>query len=367
MRLGIDGLKLPEVKQRGPLGSLNHVKALGLGGIFFSSILDMSPTLDLGQLREIRARADELGLYLESGLGKINPYCSAEAPELRAIGDGDIIAGLTRMMEASAAIGCRELWVSPGNFKPAFRGRLAVDRFRTDVTWDEQLLATEKVLRKLAPAARAMGIHMNIETHDEITSFEILRLIEAVGQDCVGVVLDTANMLQRGESPVLATQRLAPFVRQTHIKDAYVARAAGGFDFQPRSCGEGIVDFAAILPILAAVNPTLNLSLEIAQSTVDNPRRAYPRQCIQLDDPLWRAGHPDFTADEEQTYLSMIDAFELRVESGEIADWETYERDNYGYPGYQRQPYGYQENVNAIKKSAQHIQQICHDHGIILS
>ena len=367
MRVGIDGLKLPEVKKRGPLASLDHVKALGLGGIFFSSILDMSPNLDVGKLREIRSKADELGLYLESGLGKINPYCSAEAPELRAIGEGDIIAGLTKMMEASASIGCHELWVSPGNFKPAYRGRLAVDRFRTDVTWDEQLLATEKVLSKLAPAARALGIHMNIETHDEITSFEILRLIEAVGEDCVGVVLDTANMLQRAEHPVLATKRLAPYVRQTHIKDAYVARAPGGFDFQPRPCGEGIVDFTAILPILAAVKPTLNLSLEIAQSTDDNPRRAYPRQCIQLDDPQWRAGHPDLTPDEENAYLSMVDAFEVRVASGEIADWETYESTHYGYPDYQHQPYGFQEAINFIKKSSQHIQQICTQQGILLS
>src|SRR5690606_8629555 len=142
--------------------------------------------LDAGALRDIRARADDLGLYLESGLGKINPYCSAEAPELRAAGDGDIIAGLTRMIEASATIGCHEMWVSPGNFKPAYRGRLAVDRFRTDVTWDEQLAAMERVLQKLASAARANGVHMNIETHDEITSFEIVRLIEKVGADCVG-------------------------------------------------------------------------------------------------------------------------------------------------------------------------------------
>lgn len=66
---------------------------------------------------------------------------------------------------------------------------------------------------------------MNIETHDEITSFEILRLIEKVGADCVGVVFDTANGLQRGEHPVFAAKRLAPHIRQTHIKDAYVGRA----------------------------------------------------------------------------------------------------------------------------------------------
>lgn len=366
MRLGIDGLKLPEVKKRGALASLDHVKSLGLDGIFFSTLLDMSTTLDRGELRELRSRADELDLYLESGLGKLNPYCNAEMPELRAIGGGDIIAGLTRMIEAGAEIGCRELWVSTGNFKPAFAGRLAVDRFRTDVSWEEQLLATEKVLRLLAPVARAHGVHMNIETHDEITSFEILRLIEAVGDDCVGVVLDTANMLQRGEHPLLAAQRLAPWVRQTHIKDAYVGRAPGGLDFQPRPCGTGIVDFAAILGLLKKVNPQLNLSLEIAQSCADKPRQAYPRQCIQIDDPLWRAGHPDLTEQELEAYFMMLNAFEQRVAAGEVADWEFYERANYGYPSYQHQAYGFSEAVGFIQQSASHIRELCVAQGITL-
>jgi sugar phosphate isomerase/epimerase len=359
MKLGIDAQKLPEFRKRGPLASLDLVHELGLGGLFFPTALDMSPTLDAELLRDIRAKADDLGLYLESGLGKINPYCSAEAPELRAAGDGDIIAGLIRMMEASVAIGCFELWVSPGNFKPAYRGRLAVDRFRTDVTWDEQLLAIEKVLKKLAPAARANGVHMNVETHDEITSFEILRLIEAVGSDCVGVVFDTANMVQRGEHPVWAAKRVAPHIRQTHIKDALVARAPGGLDFQPRTVGTGVVDFAAILPILAEVNPDLTLSLEIAQSTADNRRRPNPRQCIQIDDPVWRAGHPDLTPEELEAYLAMVDAFERRIAAGEVENWEAYETSRYGYPTYERQSYGFDEAVAFIHASARHIKEIC--------
>ena len=359
MKLGIDAQKLPEFRKRGPLASLDLVHELGLGGIFFPTALDMSPTLDEGLLRDLRAKADDLGLYLESGLGKINPYCSAEAPELRAAGGGDIIAGFIRMMEASVAIGCLELWVSPGNFKPAYRGRLAVDRFRTDVTWDEQLLATEKVLKKLAPAARANGVHMNVETHDEITSFEILRLIEAVGEDCVGVVFDTANMVQRGEHPVWAAERLAPHIRQTHIKDALVARAPGGLDFQPRTVGTGVVDFAAIMPILAAANPDLTLSLEIAQSTADNPRRPNPRQCIQIDDPLWRAGHPDLTPEELEAYLAMVDAVERRIAAGEVESWEAYETSRYGYPTYERQSYDFDEAVAFIDASARHIEEIC--------
>ena len=61
MKLGIDGQKLPEARKRGPLASLDHVKELGLEGIFFSTVLDMSPSLDAGALRDIRAKADDLG------------------------------------------------------------------------------------------------------------------------------------------------------------------------------------------------------------------------------------------------------------------------------------------------------------------
>jgi hypothetical protein len=225
----------------------------------------------------------------------------------------------------------------------------------------------ERVLRLLAPAARANGVHINIETHDEITSFEILRLIEAVGADCVGVVLDTVNVVQRGEHPVFAARRVAPYVRQTHIKDAYVGRAPGGFDFQPRACGTGVVDFPAVLSILAEANPALNLSLEINQSTDDNRRKANPRQCIQLDDPVWRAGHPDLTSEELEAYIVMVDAYERRVATGEIQNWEDYEACNYGYPTYEHQTYGFAEAVAYIKQSARHIRSVCAKEGIPLS
>jgi sugar phosphate isomerase/epimerase len=358
VKLGIDWQKLPEAAERGPIASLDHVRDLGLDGLFFPTLLDMSPALDRGILRAIRAKADELGLYLETGLGKINPYCSAEEPALRAAGDGDILRGLVRLVEAAAEIGCHELWISPGNFKSQYAGRLANDRFRTDIDWADQLAGLEKVMLRLAPALRAHGSHMNMETHDEITSFEILRLIEAVGEDCVGAVLDTANGLQRGEHPVWVARRLAPFVRQTHIKDAYVARAPGGLDFQGRPCGDGIVDFAEILRILAAANPNLNLSLETSASCADRPRSKVPRQCIEIDDPVWRAAHPDLTAAELDAFMAMVDAYATRLASDEVEDWASYERRNFGYPSYDLQPFRYAEAVAFIEKSAGHIRSV---------
>jgi len=100
MRIGVDGRKIPEAAKRGPLGSLDHARSFGMAGHFYRTVLDMSPRLDRGELSAIRQRADELGMYVETGLGKANPYASPEAPELQQVGDGDIVLGFRRMMEA---------------------------------------------------------------------------------------------------------------------------------------------------------------------------------------------------------------------------------------------------------------------------
>jgi len=359
MRIGVDGRKIPEAAKRGPVASFDHAHEMGMEGLFFRTVLDMSPTLDAGFLREIRQRADELGMYLETGLGKVNPYATPEAPELRLIGDGDTVLGFRRMMEACAAIDCRELWVATANYKPAYTGRFAYDRFRTDVTWSEQLEATVRFLKKLAPIARDLGIHMNLETHEEITSFELVRIVEQVGADTTGIVFDTANVLQRAEHPVWAARRVAPYVRQTHIKDALIARDGEVLNFQMRPCGGGVVDFRALLPILAEANPALNLSIENYESFADRPRNP-PRMIIEIADPLWLEGHPDLSAEELAAYMQMVDDYAGRIESGEIMDYQ-------GFASWAVDNYHYAETVKYIKDSAAHVRGICKELGLPLN
>lgn len=354
MRIGVDGRKIPEAAKRGPLASLDHGKSFGMGGLFYRTVLDMSPTLDRGELRAIRQRADELGMYVETGLGKVNPYATPEAPELRMIGDGDILLGFRRMMEAAADIGCRELWIGTANYKTVYLARWAYDRFRTDVTWAEQLAATTRFLHQLAPIARDLGIHMNMETHEEITTFEVLRLIEAVGEDVVGVVLDTLNPMQRAEHPVWAAKRVAPYVRQTHIKDAYLAHMPGGITIQARACGDGLIDFGAILEELARHNPTLNLSLECAA-----PREAdfKPRHTlIEVFDRDWLASHPDLTVEEYAAFLELVESYRARIVSGEVPSWEQ----------YVAAPFGYDEAIATIRKSVAHLRAVCAERNLPL-
>jgi sugar phosphate isomerase/epimerase len=316
----------------------------------------MSPSLDPGALREVREKADELGLYLESGLGIVNPYATPEAPQLRAIGDGDITQGFQKMMEACAAIACRELWVCTANRKFTYYGRLSYDRFRTDVSWTEQLAATERFLLRLAPIARDHGIHMNLETHEEITTFELVRLVEAVGPDVTGIVFDTGNVLHRLEYPPFAAGRVSRYVRQTHVKDVFLAHRPGGLDYQQRPCGEGVVDFRQILPLLAAANPTLNLTIENVEPNEDLSHAGH-RTCIELFNPAFLEAHPDLTTIELAAYMELIHSNELKVATGQILDWQT----------YADRPFNFEEAIAAIHKSATHLRSVAAELALPLS
>jgi sugar phosphate isomerase/epimerase len=346
MRVGVDGRKIPQAKQRGPLGTLDHALELGMDGVFFRTILDMSPTLDIGELRKIRVHADDLGLYVETGLGNVNPYALAESPEIRAAGDGDTRLGFEHMLRACAAIGCSEVWVATASYKSRYRGNLAYDRFRTDVSWDEQLRATESFLRLLAPLAGDLGIHMNVETHEEITTFEAVRLVEAVGPDVMGITFDVGNVVQRGESPVRAAERVAPYVRQTHMKDVVLGFVADGVQRQPRPCGQGLIDFDRIVPVLARYRPNLNLSIE-------NPTTS-SLDTFEFFNPAWHASHADLTTAELAELVGLINACQRSFARGDQPDLAA----------YHQQPFGYAEAVGYITDSAEYLRQVLERHGL---
>jgi sugar phosphate isomerase/epimerase len=309
MRIGVDGKKLPAGVQ-GPLAVLDSASELGMEGVFFRTVLDLSPTLDPSQLREVRAHADQLGLYLEAGIGKVNPFNTAETPEVRALGGGDYRRGVVRMLRACREIGCTELWACTASYQKQFTGLYAFDRFRTDVCWNDQLEATRRLLHGLAPTLHDLGCRLNLETHEEITTFELIRLVEQVGSDVVGITFDVGNVVVRGEDPLLAARRAAPFVHQSHLRDVVLFFVEDGLGRQVRPCGQGIVEWAEVIRALGTGNPTLNLSIE-----VHDPRHVMP---IPIFDPAWQAAHPDLTPGELARLVELARLCEARVASGEM-------------------------------------------------
>jgi len=316
-RFGVDGRKYPNATSLGPHGVLEDAARNGFEGVFFRTVLDLSPDLDRNVLQSVRNLADRLGLYLEIGLGKVNPYNTAEAPEVRAIGEGDYLLGMQRMIAACHEdLDCTELWADTANFQKYSWGIHANDRFRTDVTWDEQLLATQSFIQRLAPVLREHGCRVNVETHEEITTHELVRMIEHVGEDVMGITLDLANIVVRGENPMDAARRAAPYVHLTHIRDVLLTFRPYGLERDIRACGDGIIDWTDVLSHLLKYQPSLNLSVEMVSGPTRNR--------IELFSPTWQAAHPDLSIRELMDLVRFANEAESRIARREIPDRDDY-------------------------------------------
>lgn len=337
--VGVDSTKLVD-SRGGPAGRfLERSAELGLDGVFFRSILELSPTLEAGELRDVMQTARDLGQRVEAGAGKVNPFATPEAPAIRALGGGDYLYAMRRMIEAAASVGIHELWSATANYQFRLHGLYACDRFRTDVTWAEQLAATARFLHRLAPILRDSGTHLNLETHEEITTFELVRLVEEVGPDVLGITFDSANVLVRSEDPIAAVHRAAPYIRSSHIRDAALLFTAEGIARILRPVGDGVIDWERFLrPLLGH---DLMLSIE---GIVESSRGL---MTLQLYDERWQAGHPDLSLAEAYEIVRLTADYGARAARGEAAGWNEL-----------TSPVGESESLEFILRSAARLREL---------
>lgn len=122
--------------------------------------------------------------------------------------------------------------------------------------WEGHLTALAARLREVLPHAEQHGLAIAVENHQDMTSEDLFSLAERVGNHpAFGVTLDTGNPLSVGEDPVLAARRLAPLIRHLHLKDYTLHFAPNGYHLVRCAAGTGVVDFPAILGIMAAHCP----------------------------------------------------------------------------------------------------------------
>lgn len=267
-----------------PRSDLTEVKRLGLDELLFFSIFDLSATLDHGELRELDQFAKDEGLSIGAGVGWINPCHLERAEHVSAAGDGDFLTGLERAVAAAAEIGIHDLYFIVGPDE---------DRFEASPAWAEQCASVTELLTRFAPVLRAHGSRLLLKTHEEITSFEIVRIVEKVGPDVIGVLLDPVNFVARLEEPVAASARVAPYVRQVHLEDFVVRYNDRGLYRVLCPFGEGVMDWPAIL----ALAPDAKLYVDIHRAELEMP----------IFDPAWLAVHPELTVAEFAAVAGMAE------------------------------------------------------------
>jgi L-ribulose-5-phosphate 3-epimerase len=126
---------------------------------------------------------------------------------------------------------------------------------------DPEYPAVIAALRHLAGYCKEKGLYFLFETGQE-TPVTLLRAIEDIGLDNLGVNLDPANLILYGKgNPVDALDVIGRYVRDVHAKD-------GRYPTNGRSLGEetplgqGKVNFPALLHGLAALGYTGPLTIE---------------------------------------------------------------------------------------------------------
>jgi sugar phosphate isomerase/epimerase len=181
------------------------------------------------------------------------------------------------------------------------------ERYDPNVAWQQMLGDTVEFLKRLAPLVRDCGLKLGLETHQDATTFELLRVIESVGSDVVGITLDTANLPMRVEDPLEATKRVAPFVVMTHTKDSILFFGDDGLRWQTRPCGQGAMPLTEMIPLLP---DDVMLSIE------DHPR-IYP---IPIFDREWLSSYTDLTAQELAALVRLARETEKRIASSELGN-----------------------------------------------
>ena len=117
-----------------------------------------------------------------------------------------------------------------------------------------------EALDQISRYAASQGVTAMVEDYPEprlpmCSSREMLRLLKAAPD--LRLILDTGNMLAQKEDPMAFYEALKGYVAHVHLKDIEYPEpsAAGDVDCDGRRIrnaqhGEGVVDFAALLPSL---------------------------------------------------------------------------------------------------------------------
>lgn len=247
MKLGVDTYS---IRSQGwdAFGYLDYAKKIGLDIVHFS---DMDPfdSLDPGYLREVKARADELGLLIEAGMGSICPTSATFRHDR-----GSAVEQATRLIEAAEVLG------SP--VVRCFLGSSA-DR-QSALPLEAHIQSTVDTCVSVRGLCRDKGVKLAIENHaGDLQGRELKELVERAGPETVGVCIDNGNPLWTLEDPMVTLEHLAPYVVTSHVRDTSVWPHPRGAAVQWVAMGDGNTGLKMWIDEFKARCPQVPVTLEI--------------------------------------------------------------------------------------------------------
>ncbi len=261
MKLGLDtysyryaaGLWEYAPREHAPMGLdhfLQKAAELNLDGLQLADARHLD-SLEYGYVSELRRKVEASGLYLELGTAGTNPD------------------HLQSMVRAAHVLGSPVVRTFVGKPRPTSARHM-----------EEIVSAAAAEVRQVVPVCERYGVALAIENHQDLTTEELLSLLEQIDSQWVGVCFDTGNPVAVLEDPLESAEALAPLVKTVHLKDYQVAAGADGFSLFGCALGDGVVDLRRILEVLRreAADVSLNIETYVGRHPMPVLGEAYLRQ-----------------------------------------------------------------------------------------
>ncbi len=278
--LGLDGHSLRGMKWKATrlieFAAAQRLDAVLLNSLNYFESLEESHLLGLKEL----ANRHEMRIYVGAG-----GICQNAAKFSDKWGNAEALVATA--IRVAATVGSPVVNVRIGSID---------DRF-LDGGIQPRIDEAVRVLKASSKLAKDTGIRFGFENHAaDLRSKELLGLVEAVGTDVCGVMLDPGNGLWAMEDPMVHLQALAPHVVCNSLRDYMVWESAEGATFQWTAVGDGLMDVPVYVKTLAKSNPGMPLFVE----SISNSGRPIPF----LKAEYWK-GYPNLLASDMVDFLRL--------------------------------------------------------------
>jgi sugar phosphate isomerase/epimerase len=242
MKLGLDSYSFhlafgshPDFRPLHPLdlfGFIERVAEYGLDGFQIDPY--HLKTAEDGYLRAVREEARARKLFIEYGVASVHPDAIREGVRV-----------------------CRVLGST------VLRTFLGFDRFDRRTSVQAELAAARENVTACLPSLEGAGVRLAIENHGDVTSGELVTLVEEIGSPAVGICLDVGNSLAVLEDPLDAARRMIPFTYTTHFKDYSIVGTPSGYKAVGVALGRGVLPLDELYRLIEEEGIVERLILEI--------------------------------------------------------------------------------------------------------
>lgn len=211
---------------------LEHCHALGAAGI---------QAQINGDLRKIRSRAEQLGMYIEAMI------------ELPHNGDTSAFERGLQNANTVGAVAARS----------ACLGTRRYETFSSLADWQNFLAQNHTSLEAAAPLLDKYKIPLGLENHKDWTVDEMVALMKKYSSEYLGVCLDFGNNISLLDDPLEVVERLAPYTVATHVKNMGVEHYSDGFLLSEVVLHKGFLDLPRMIALVRQARPNTRFSLEM--------------------------------------------------------------------------------------------------------